>query len=198
MSRVRISSGPPFGDSMEIETKFKTDNLGELKEKLINIGASFSEEVVQIDEWFMPEHKLNDVQRPGDWIIRIRDVNGEYSVTLKGLTDKTGVWIEHELKIDNPDEMRKIFETMKLKKFLVLKKKRICGKVEGFEVCLDDVEGLGKYLEVEIISDDADDGKAKIDELRKKLGIDDDAVEHRGYVAILQQQRGVKFEGTEG
>ena len=169
---------------MEVETKFRTDDLEGLKEKLINIGATFSDEIEQVDYWYGPKENIGN-WNPGSFMLRVRCEGDKCLLTSKELTDRDGVWNETELEIRDPDKMIKIFNLLKLEKIVVLKKKRIPGRLGEFELCLDDVEGLGKFLEVALESDDPEDAKKKINELMKKIGINEDDVEHRGYLGMM-------------
>lgn len=183
---------------MEIETKFKTKNLEAIKKKLVKLGAVFSDEVDQKDEWYRWKGQELASQHPGSFMIRIRNQNGVFYFGTKELTNKTGVWIEYELQISDAEEMKKIINQLGFTKVFTLTKKRIPGRLEEFGLCLDDVKELGKYLEVEVISDNPDEGKEKIRQLMTRLGIDDREVEHRGYGAIILQSMGVKYEGVDG
>ena len=51
-------------------------------------------------------------------------------------------------------------------------------------------------IELEIISDDVDAGKKKLLELILKLGYSEKDIIHKGYVAILMERQGVKYENT--
>ena len=183
---------------MEIEVKIKTENLEGLKEELVKLGASFILPVEQVDEYYKLKGKEKETQRPGSFILRIREQEQIKRFTVKALTETTGAWIEHETGVEDPEELRKILELVGFTNVFTIKKTRTYGKLKNFEICLDDVEGLGKFVEFEIISDNPEEGKAKIMEIVTKLGLSDDQIEHRGYAAIIAQNMGVKFEGTNG
>ena len=183
---------------MEIETKIKTNDLEGLKKKLEEMGAEFWEPVVQEDDFFKQKGKEMETQRPGSFILRIRKQGKKAFLTFKALTETTGAWVEHETAIDNPNEMSDMLDKIGFSKVLTITKERTTGKLGEFGVCIDKVNDLGNYVEFEIISNDVESGKKKIDELFKKLNISEDRIEHRGYAAIFFQNMGVKFEGTQG
>lgn len=180
---------------MEIEIRAKVDNLQKMKKKLEDIGASFEEEKKQIDYIFKRKGEEKKDQGPGDFILRIRDSNKNI-LTFKALTDTAGVWEEHQTVIDDTKEMRIILERIGFVCCLTMIKKRIKGNLGDFEVCLDDVEGLGPHIEVELESDNKEKAKKMIMDLLGKLGIDEKNVEHKGYVALLFERQGVKYRGT--
>ena len=183
---------------MEIETKIKTDNLEEIKKKLVDLGANFFNTVIQEDDWFKQKGKEMETQRPGSYILRIRKQGKQSFFTFKALTETTGAWIEHETGIENPNDMQAILEKIGFKKVITITKERTFGKLGEFSICIDKVKELGNYIEFEIISNDAKQAKNKINELLKKLNISENQIEHRGYAAIIFQDMGVKFEGTQG
>ena len=59
---------------------------------------------------------------------------------------------------------------------------------EGVRIHLDEVEGLGSFVEFEAVLPDAGDldtARAKVAQLRESLGIDDDALVSVGYADLL-------------
>lgn len=183
---------------MEIETKIKTDDLKGLKKKLESLGAKFTHTVKQSDEYYKQKGREMETQKPGSFILRIREQPDKSMFCIKVLTETTGAWIEHETKIEKPAELRKILGLAGFSKIFTITKERTYGKLDNFEICLDKIKELGNYAEFEIIADDAAKGKRTIHELFKKLNVSEKDVEHRGYAAIISQNMGVKFEGTNG
>jgi predicted adenylyl cyclase CyaB len=97
--------------------------------------------------------------------------------------------------------MRNILEKSNFSHVFSIIKTRTIGKLGEFELCIDDVKELGKYLEIALHSEDlknAEGAKEKISNLIAELGFDESNVEHRGYAAIISQNMGVKFEGGAG
>lgn len=180
---------------MEVEVRAKVNDLQEMKKGLEAMGASFGKEKKQVDYIFRRKGDEKKEQKPGDFILRIRD-SEKKTLALKALTDVMGAWEEYELGIDNAEEMRKIVERMGFFNSLIMVKKRIPGKLDDFSVCLDDVDGLGTYIEIELKSDDKKSAKKRLAELSSKLGIKEDNIEHKGYVVMLSEKQGIKYKGT--
>jgi predicted adenylyl cyclase CyaB len=69
--------------------------------------------------------------------------------------------------------------------------------MEWFEVMLDDVQELGRFIEVALESDEGEKEAArkKIIDFIKKLGIDEKFIEKRGYGEIMGEKLGHRFEG---
>jgi adenylate cyclase class 2 len=183
---------------MEVETKFRTDDLEALRSKLINMGAVFSKVTTQIDEYFKPKGREREVQRPGSFILRIRIEGDKSTFTYKNLTDRTGVWVEHETEISDPAEMKNILTKAGFSQLFTITKTRTTGHIGELELCLDHVKELGDYLEIALDSENGEEAKQKISDFMAKIGISEKDVEHRGYAAIISQNMGIKFEGTNG
>ena len=78
-----------------------------------------------------------------------------------------------------------------------MNKTRTKGKLENINLCLDNVKELeGEYIEAEIISGNKENAKRKLIDLFNKIGIKEEQIEHRGYVAMLFEMQGVKFDNT--
>src|SRR3989344_8336699 len=135
----------------EIEIKLRVQNLEELEKKLTDSGLVISKEITQDDIVYAPKDVLEPFSnvKVGDTFMRIRKQNGVNTLTLKqqrgvGL-DKT----EHETKIDNSEEMHQVLLLMGWKPVARVIKKRRKGSMGEYEVCLDEVEELGNFVELE-------------------------------------------------
>lgn len=182
---------------MEIEIRAKIDSLEETRKKLEDLGAEFGEEIEQNDYFFKKKGTENEVQRAGSFILRLRKTGDKTRFTYKSLTETTGVWDEHNVSIDDSKEMEKILLKIGFIQVLRMNKTRTKGKLNDINLCLDNVKELeGEYIEAEIISDNKEEAKRELIELFNKIGIKEEQIEHRGYVAILFQMQGVKFDNT--
>ncbi len=182
---------------MEVEVKARIDDLDTVKKKLESLGAKFDSIVKQKDAYFKSRGFDSKKQGPGDWIVRIRTSRGQKILTLKALTEILGAWVEHETVIDDEKEMQNILETMGLFNVFTLNKERVPGRLDEFELCLDDVKELGKFLEVALDSEDKEKENARdmIIEFMKTLGISEKDIEKRGYGEIIGEKLGHRFDG---
>jgi len=181
---------------MEIEIRAKVDSLKETRKKLEALGAEFEEEIEQNDYIFKRKGEEKKVQGPGSYLLRLRKAGDKTNLTFKALTETTGVWDEHQVAIDNFEETKNILLKIGFIQALRMDKKRTKGIIDNITLCLDKVEGLGDHIEAEVISDNKGDAKRKLMDLFNKIGIKEKQIEHRGYVAILFQMQGVKFDNT--
>jgi adenylate cyclase class 2 len=180
---------------MEVEMKVRVEDLESMKKKLESLGARFQSAMEQRDEYFKPRGFESRAQGPGDWIVRVRRSGADKMLTLKALTEISGAWVEHETGIVNEKEMRSILENMGLLNVFTLNKNRIRGRLDEFELCLDDVRELGKFLEVALESEEKEAARDRIIDFLKGLGIEDKNIERRGYGEIIGEKLGHRFEG---
>lgn len=155
----------------EVEVKAHLRNREEVIEKLKSMGCVFSEELHQVDEIFT----VDSTEFPppmGSPVLRIRNQNGKYIFTLKVNQSSRQDCIEHELEIDNADQMRSIVKLLGYKEDVIVDKKRIKTKYKDMEIVLDTVERLGEFVEAEKVVNEADPNvRIKIqDELMDFLG----------------------------
>lgn len=180
---------------MEIEVKVRLQDLDGMEKKLAGKGAVFQKPVVQEDSYFMTPGYDERVSGPGEFILRIRKVGGKSILTFKELTEVRGAWIEHETPIEDPEEMRKILLRSGFVTVFDINKTRRRGELGEFEICIDDVKELGKFMEVCLIADEHENTRERIIQFLKGLGFRDRDIETRGYGEILGEKLGCKFGG---
>ena len=95
---------------------------------------------------------------------RIRKTNNTCYVTYKKQHFKGKLWIysdEYETKIEDYDTIKKIISLLGLDPLITVHNKRKIYKYKEYEIELEDVEGLGIFIEVERISSDKNEMKIK-------------------------------------
>ena len=101
---------------------------------------------------------------------------------LEGQTRK-----EIETSVESGQKCCELFESLGFTKAFIIKKNRQYYKYENYLICLDDVEGLKPYMEIEINLEDKinyKESQNKIFELFEKLGIKD-GFENKSYLELL-------------
>ena len=138
----------------ELELKFSISNENELLDILRMKGITMSAPTVQIDTVFLRKGKNFDHLIEGEPVIRIRQEDGIFVTTLKkyvkGITDR----MEIECQIDDGTNFHKYLEMLDIFPIVVVKKSRVKGKYKDVTICFDNVENLGIFMEIEIISDE--------------------------------------------
>ena len=181
---------------MEIEVKVRLEDIEAMKQKLAGRGAVFEEPVTHSDHYFKQRGYNDRAQGPGDFIIRIRKVGDKAILTCKVLTEVRGAWIENETEIADPDEMERILGSAGFVTVFRLNKTRNRGRLGEFEICIDDVKELGKFMEVCLDSEEKDSSRERIIAFLKELGFTEGSIDTRGYGEIIgEEQLGQKFSG---
>lgn len=139
---------------MEIEVKARLRNKEEVIEKLKELGCVFSAPKIQDDMVWVEKTGTLEEFLSNKVFLRIRVQNGtKIILTAKKSKTATGdgslVKREHEVVIDNLEEMRGILEMLGLKEAVRVVKTRLKTSLNGFEICLDDIQDLGSFIELE-------------------------------------------------
>jgi adenylate cyclase class 2 len=155
----------------EIEVKLKAMNLKEIEHKLASMGCKLSDPINQHDLIYSKKGSTVEWEesKVGHIVMRIRreEKGGTFNLKqqLSGELDNT----EIETKVDDPDAMHAILDKLGYAPMVEVKKVRRKGKLGEYEICLDEVEQLGSFVELEkLTSDDADPLKTE-DELLNVL-----------------------------
>lgn len=189
---------------MEIEKKvpLTAQDFERVTNALRALPVTFGTHTQQVDRYYMEAGFRSHEHGAGSWIIRVRTENGTSSLTMKTLTGLGGVWDERETRVENPDVVEHILTTIGVEKAADIRKARQTGRYGTIEINLDDVAGLGKFLEVSIETDGDDarqiqQAQRELDRLLDTLTIDKENVELRGYPAIVLENKGVRFFGSD-
>lgn len=171
---------------MEVEVKFRV-NFEDARRKIESLGATFLREELQEDVYFsLPLPKLLRVRKLGNL--------GEVFLTYKEIKDpgKNEEFDEIEVGVSDFDKTVEIFRRLGFEEDIVVRKKRLVYRLGEVTFELNDVEGLGGFLDIEVISEDVDDAKRKIWEVAKKLGLSGEDVEPRLYQELLREAKSGK------
>jgi adenylate cyclase class 2 len=165
---------------MEIELKAYVDDTKKLEKNLNAIGAIFIKDSKQIDIYYTPSTRnfLNT-----DEVLRVRSTDSEHILTYKGPRIKNDFKTreEHEVKIDDVNELITILTKLEFHEIGRVSKTRKVYKLQNFEICLDCVDDLGTFVEIEC----KDTTSSKdIYKLLHMLGLP--KTERKSYLELLQ------------
>ena len=178
--------------SFEVEQKYPVADRATIEAKLAELGARPHGAGRQVDCYYA--HPARDFAQT-DEALRIRRVGEQNFVTYKGpkLDPTTKTRRELELPIEPGDAgARRFAELLEALGFRVVREvsKRRSSLELGWEgaqveVALDEVDGLGVFLELELIAevDELDAAKARLASLAARLELG--ASERRGYLQML-------------
>lgn len=170
----------------EIEIKIKVENLEEINQQLKEKGCELSDPISQHDVIYSKGGSTEEWQsaKEGDIILRIRRMKDAAQFNLKQQRSGEMDNIEYETEIQDPEAMHKILLLLGYRPEVEVKKMRRKGKLGEYEICLDEVEKLGSYIEVEkLTSDDANPQKVREELFRviESLGLSRKDEETKGY-----------------
>ena len=168
---------------MEIEIRAKINNIKNVEQCIVGLGAKLVKQKRQTDKYF---GEINLFKKLGySFLMRVRNEGDKKFLTYKGAeSKKDGVWEEYEFNIDNEIMAEAMLKAMGLEKIIKVNKKRIEYKLDGLTICLDAIEDLGCFVEIES-QDDNDIDKDKLKKIMDKLNIKENQILHKGYVTML-------------
>ncbi|ASJ03193.1 adenylate cyclase [Thermococcus profundus] len=167
---------------MEVEVKFRV-SFDDMKGKIEDLGAEFKGEELQEDLYFsLPHPELLRVR----WIRNL----GRAYITYKYIQDpgKNEEFDELEVEVSDFKTAVEILRRLGFKEDVLVKKRRLVYKLGDVTFELSDVEGLGSFLDIEILSDDVVYAKERIWEVAKRLGLAEKDVEPRLYQELLKEK----------
>ena len=166
--------------TFEVEQKFAVDSLSGISDKLVELGATIRPAELQVDLYFA--HPSRDFATT-DEALRIRRVGQGSFITYKGpkidAVTKTRREIEFGLAPGGAaaDRAARLLESLGFRPVAEVRKHRRAASIrwqgKDIEVLLDEVDGLGPFVELELQADQAGLGeaKAKIASLAAHLGL---------------------------
>ena len=181
----------------EVERKYWLSNRGEIEQRLAQMQLQFEPAREQVDRYV--SHPARDFGQT-DEALRIRSIGPKNYVTYKGAridsTSKTRQ--ELELALTDGEQYRRDFQqllevlgflpVMTIRK---LRRKAYCSWQDyTLEICLDEIDELGSFIELETSSDlkNLERAKAALDSLANHLQLT--RPERRSYLELMQHQLG--------
>lgn len=173
----------------EIERKFRLNN-NEAEGLRSKLDAKYGsgKKLVQKDELFLYKKSSYDQHIIGEATLRIRKSDGKYYFTYKHTVEETGNRVEHETEVSDPAAMRAALLAMGWCSVIHIEKTRWHYHASGVTYDLDDVVGLGHYLEVELISNKDTNAEATLVKLATSLDIPAGRIERRSYARLLEEK----------
>lgn len=175
----------------EVEVKAKVSDLSKIRTLLEKKGVQFSDTVIQKDIIYCEEKVLPRFGEfmSGSVFLRIRDTGDKVYFTLKKSESNELDSVERETIISDLKQMEDAILLMGYVEGARVNKMRRTGKYGDYEICLDEVEGLGSFIEVEVISDkDASILQSEMFSFLEKLGIKKEDQVLKGYDTMLFNQ----------
>jgi len=152
----------------EVEVKVRIKDSKALEDKLAEFGIELPEPVLQDDAiYFDGDRDFNEYQKCN--FVRIRRSVSGAKLTLKRSIENELDSLEHETTVENGNEAESIIKELGLKFGVKVIKYRREFKLGDISGCLDSVEGLGDFLELEMLMTNDKPLNEARDQLRNKL-----------------------------
>lgn len=178
--------------SFEVEVKYRCSAPALLLDQLRSMGAEPGGVVEQVDGYLA--HPSRDFAQSNE-ALRIRREDGSNRLTYKGPKRGGPTKTREEVELpfeDGPEgyaRMRRVFEALGFRLVAEVVKTRQSFHLESeagrLEIAIDQVDGLGSFVEVEAIADGEDDlarAQAAVLEAANRLGLHE--VEPRSYLRM--------------
>lgn len=184
---------------IEIEKKFQVASFDAIRGELIAGDFDVMRDdppKAQSDEYFNHRQLRFELQ---DIALRIRQVDDRHILTFKGPNQDAKTKIRTEVEVDFSKEdagkMTEMFLGLGMHSVAKVSKTRdaVLIRWEGanVEICLDQVEEVGYFVELEIVAENQEDvpaAKEKLESLARKFGLKDSIT--TSYLEMLLQARG--------
>jgi adenylate cyclase class 2 len=176
----------------EIEMKFRVESFDAFIAAVGSLGGTFGDEVVQSDRYF--NHPGRDFGET-DEALRVRTIGDHSKVTYKGPVQDRTVKLREEIEMSvgqgsaDGEQFAKMLTALSFREVRTVTKSRRTAAVthngREFEMTLDRVDGLGEFVEVETLADEANKTAARdaLRELTETLGLGES--ERRSYLQML-------------
>jgi adenylate cyclase, class 2 len=176
----------------EVEQKFPVAGFDAIQSHLERLGARFALGHEEADVYF--SHPQRDF-RASDEAFRLRRRGESNRVTYKGPKIDATTKTRRELELALPDgrevvaQWTELLETLGFRQVGQVAKRRrkfeVDWKNRTVEGTFDEIDGLGQFIELELVvnSDDVDEAKRTIASLAAELGLA--SSERRSYLQLL-------------
>lgn len=180
---------------LEIELKFPVARHDVVEKRLAEWAATPADPVVQIDRYFA--HPARDFAQ-SDEAFRMRSVGHDNFVTYKGPVLDRQVKTRREIEVpiapgaEAAAQFREILEALGFREVRAVEKRRTAWRFTNagrdFELTLDDVAGLGLYVEIETLAESSqkEDAQDALLNIARELNLG--KPERRSYLALLLER----------
>ena len=179
---------------IEMELKALLKNKLQVKKKLEECGCEWVSVGLQVDTIY----ERSDAKQIVDTsIFRIRKYNDKKILTLKILMEDLDTAEELELDISDDIVMDKMLQFIGFLPKIQVVKRRQTAKYKEFNICIDEVEGLGDFIEIERISEKSNDKDRIYGEMRTvllELGVEEEELKKEKYYEMILKNREEKYE----
>jgi len=176
---------------IEIEVKVKVKEPERIKNCLDVLGYKFLKKERQEDTYF--KSSFRSFGETGE-VLRVRkQIPGSDVVTFKGPKLKSEIKAREEIEvnIENSSEAIKLLKKLGYEPWTTIEKERETYQSDKFTVNLDEVKGLGHFMEIET-KIEGNQSKLEVEQeifnLLNKIGISKNLIEKRTYLELILEK----------
>jgi len=175
---------------IEVEIRARIKNIEKIKDELKKIDAKFIKTEKQVDRIFGHPMFLGSEKMiiEGGLSARIREVDDEKVLEFKEILRKSG-GIEIKSKLSDINVGLKFLEKLQFSEAFIVSKLRKSYLYNNFTICLDSVDQLGDFIEIEKLinfSDDKEKARKECEDLLRILS-PDSKIENKKYGDLMQE-----------
>lgn len=168
---------------LEVESKYWSPGKEKVLKALARLGAEKVSEEEMEDVYF--GHPCKEYGK-SDESLRLRKRSGDAELTYKGPRmhlEHTKAREEITLRISDPLAAQRIVERLGFEERMVIRKTRATFLLDKLRVEVDDVEGLGEFVELELITEEPARAARLMETARKELELE--RIEPLTYMELL-------------
>ncbi len=179
----------------EVELKFAVPNPAGIVKRLAELGAEPRPSLDQVDRYF--NHPSRDFSQT-DEALRIRSVGDVNCITYKGPVVDAATKMRLEIEpalgdgTETADQFAELLMRLGFHEARGVRKRRVPYSMSQdgwkFEVCLDEVAGLGTFVEIETLALESDKVPARDAVLSLARQFELENPERRSYLRLLIDQ----------
>jgi len=176
---------------IEVEVKVRIEGIEGMEKRIKEQGAEYKGTLKQADEYF----DFSDMRIfNSGGAFRVRAAEGCYRVTYKGCKkDKeTTSREEIEIEVESREKVVKILERIGFIRLCEIKKKRKVYHLADLKISLDEVEGLGSFMEIEGMANSEGEYRKKRGEIFRlldKLGVSSGDISQKSYMEMALNRK---------
>ena len=175
---------------IEVEIRAKVESFDNIKKKIEEIGANLEKTVKQADRVYGREKDLDSEHQLIDGSVssRIREVGDRKTIDFKEILRTKGGF-ELNFKVTDISVAERFLQKLDFEEAFTVRKTRDKYSYKDFAICLDNVEKLGYFIEIEkTLESDAGAEEAR-NECIKLLNIlaPNAQIENRKYGDLMQE-----------
>jgi adenylate cyclase, class 2 len=170
-----MDRGSAVGEgAREVEVKYRVADTTAAAKVLTVAGFALSSPIHQDDQAYAEVGWQYGMRKVGVAFARLRTQRGRHLFTLKKPIDNEMACTEYECEVSDREQMHHALVAMGFYPTVRIVKARRTASRAGLSVCLDDVEHVGSFLEVERLVAPEQSGlqvQAELDSFVRSLGV---------------------------